>query len=100
MEFTNGTKKQISEHFNAYEFRCKCGGKHNIVIQESIIELLEKMRKELDADACVIYSGYRCSKHDIKAGGKGTGPHTKGYAVDCYFTKMVKELIVKMLCLN
>lgn len=95
----NGTYKKLSEHFNTYEFRCRCGKKHNIYIDTNLVNLLEKVRTKLGASSCIIYSGYRCSKHDEKVGGSGKGPHTQGYAVDCYFTKNGKRINSKDVCL-
>lgn len=76
---------QLSNHFNVKEFKCKCGKNHDILIDSDLIDLLEKTIKELNAKSCIIYSGYRCKEHDKKVGGSGAGPHTKGYASDCYF---------------
>ena len=78
-------KTQLSEHFNVQEFRCKCGGKHNILIDTELVNTLEKAIKQLGAKTCNITSGHRCSKHDKKVGGKGAGNHVEGKAADHYF---------------
>lgn len=78
-------KTQLSAHFNVHEFKCKCGKVHDIKVDTNLVNMLEKLRTLLNAKACIIYSGHRCSAHDIKVGGSGRGPHTYGYAVDCYF---------------
>lgn len=82
-KYTDNSK--LSEHFKISEFKCKCGKKHDIKIDSNLVTLLEKVRSKLNSTACNIYSGYRCSAHDKSVGGSGSGPHTKGYAVDCYF---------------
>lgn len=77
--------KQIAEHFNAKEFnRCRCGKNHSFFVSEELVELLEKLRAKLNAKSLNIYSGFRCTEYDKKVGGSGSGPHTEGYAVDCY----------------
>ena len=76
---------QLSEHFNAREFRCKCGRVHDMKICDETIQLLETLIKKFGAKSCNIYSGYRCPTHDKNVGGKGSGSHVQGYAVDCYF---------------
>ncbi len=81
--FNDNTK--ISNHFNVSEFKCKCGKCHDILIDDNLIILLERVMIKLNASICNIYSGFRCIIHDINVGGNGFGPHTKGYAVDCYF---------------
>ena len=92
-------KSKLSTHFKVSEFKCKCGKNHDILIDSDLIKLLEKIRSKLGASSCNIYSGYRCSSHDKKVGGSGSGPHTKGYAVDCYFIKNGKRINSKDVCL-
>lgn len=93
-------KTQISEHFNAQEFRCKCGVKHKIKIDDNLIPLLEKVRAKLNSKSCNIYSGYRCANHNKSVGGTGNSPHTEGYAVDCYFIGQDgKRIPSKEVCL-
>lgn len=76
--------KQISKHFHSTEFRCKCGC-GVIKIDENLVNKLENIYTKLNASKCIISSGYRCSKHDKRVGGSGTGQHTKGLAADCIY---------------
>lgn len=92
MKIMNNKKYKLSEHFNAYEFRCRCGKSHFITIDEELVDLLEKLRTRLKASSCTIYSGYRCPEHDKRVGGSGGGPHTQGKAVDCYFVRSGKRV--------
>lgn len=78
-------KTKLTEHFGVWEFRCKCGKNHNILIDDRLPVLLEKLRVKLNASSGNIYSGYRCVTHDKNVGGSGSGPHTQGMAVDMYF---------------
>lgn len=88
----NDTSK-LSEHFKVSEFKCKDGKKHEIKIDSNLVTLLERVRTKLNANSCNIYSGYRCVEHDKNVGGSGGGPHTQGYAVDCYFLDKNKKAI-------
>lgn len=102
LKVINKTNKKISNSFDTYEFRCRCGGSHNIYIDTELVSFLEKVKTKLGATACIIYSGYRCSTHDKKVGGSGSGPHTKqtSSAVDCYFTKNGKRINAKIVVLT
>lgn len=84
---------RLSEHFKVSEFKCKCGKNHEIKIDSDLITLLENAMVKMGANICNIYSGYRCPTHDKNVGGNGTGPHTKGYAVDCYFLDKDRNVI-------
>lgn len=77
---------QITEHFNVQEFRCKCGGTHDTVVDDNLVEKLEQLHKALNCSKIIVNSGYRCSQHDKNVGGNGSGQHTKGTAADivCY----------------
>ena len=82
-QLNNNDNTQISAHFNAQEFKCKCGGTHDILISEELVQKLEELRTALNCKSIVITSGYRCQEHDKNVGGSGSGMHTKGLAVDC-----------------
>ncbi len=77
---------QLTPHFNVSEFRCKCGGTHDTVINPELPEKLERLFKTLDCSAIIINSGYRCPTHSVNIGGSVNDYHTKGYAADiiCY----------------
>ena len=83
-EFNDTT--QLSPHFNAKEFRCKCGKEHETLISDELIEKLEKLYAALNCSKIIVTSGYRCTAHDKSVGGSGTGQHTLGNAADicCY----------------
>jgi hypothetical protein len=91
--FSYNATIQLSPHFNSREFRCKCGKSHEFKIDEKLIEKLEELHKVLNCSKIIITSGFRCSEHDKKVGGSGTGQHTFGYAADfiCY-NKTGKEI--------
>lgn len=76
----------VTEHFKVSEFRCKCGGAHDVLISDELVQKLEGLRTALNCSKIVVNSGYRCSKHDKHVGGSGSGQHTTGKAADivCY----------------
>lgn len=78
-------KTKLTEHFGVWEWKCKCGKNHEIKIDDKLPKLLETLRTRLNASRGDIYSGYRCPTHDKNVGGRGTGSHTLGYAVDIIF---------------
>lgn len=77
-----GKDKQVSKHFMAHEFYCKCGCGESFCLDRELINKLELLHDILDCKAIIVTSGYRCGNHDKNVGGSGTGQHTKGTAVD------------------
>lgn len=67
--------RQITEHFNEDELRCRCGcGK--MLFLDSAIEHLEALREECGFPF-VLSSGYRCPEHNVNVASSGPdGPHT------------------------
>lgn len=84
--YKSNDRTQLTGHFNVSEFRCKCGGTHNTVINPELPDKLEKLYSALDCSKIIINSGYRCAAHDKNVGGSGTGHHVYGNAADivCY----------------
>lgn len=90
---------QLTEHFNAREFRCKCGKSHDFLISDELVSKLEQLYTALDCGKIIVNSGYRCSEHDKAVGGTSTGQHTKGTATDvvCY-DKSGSVISAKTVC--
>lgn len=84
---------QISKHFNAQEFKCKCGRNHEIKLNYSLIWQLEKIMDIVGGSITIINSGYRCPQHDKNVGGSGVGQHVNGNAADCVFYDENKQVI-------
>ncbi len=80
--YNYGDTTQITEHFKASEFQCKCGNAHDFSVSDELVEKLEQLRSKLNCSAITLSSGYRCSQHDKNVGGSGTGQHTLGNAAD------------------
>lgn len=96
-EFGNTT--QLSPHFNAREFRCKCGKEHDFEVNEKLVENLEKLYESLNCSKIIVTSGYRCTAHDKNVGGNGTGQHTKGNAADiCCYGQDGQPISSKTVC--
>lgn len=92
-------KAQLSPHFNAREFRCKCGKEHDFQIADDLIEKLEKLYEALDCSKIIVTSGYRCEQHDKNVGGSGNGQHTLGKAADiCCYGQDGQPISSKIVC--
>lgn len=76
----NGDKK-LSEHFKVREFRCK-DGTDKILIEKGLVTYLEKVYAHFNCSKINITSAYRTPTHDKAVGGKGSGNHCEGKAVD------------------
>lgn len=55
---------QLSPHFCAREFRCKCSSPHTFQVSEQLISMLEQLYAALDCGKIIVSSGYRCAAHD------------------------------------
>lgn len=79
-------RKQLSQHFNVQEFKCKCGKAHDIIIDNTLVDRLERLYKIADCSRITITSGYRCPTHSRNVGGSASDAHTVGIASDimCY----------------
>ena len=82
--------KKISEHFSGHEFKCPhCGV---IKIDEELIKKVEHIFSKVHASKCIVSSGYRCIKYDIRENGFA-GRHSEGLAMDCIFYDKNNEII-------
>ena len=74
-------ERQLSPHFKVKEFRCK-DGSDEILIESGLLPVLEQIFNHFKCSRIEITSGYRTAAHDKKVGGKGSGNHVQGKAVD------------------
>ena len=89
----------ITPHFNAKEFRCKCGKVHEFGISNELVDKLEKLYAALNCSKIIVTSGYRCPTHDKNVGGSGTGQHTLGNAADiCCYGQDGQPISSKIVC--
>lgn len=99
--FKHDDSSQLSPHFFASEFRCKCGKDHDFQIDTDLIDKLEKLFEKLGCNEIRISSGFRCPEHDKSpaVGGSGTGQHTLGKAADfCCYGIDGKPIVSYLVC--
>ncbi len=95
--YTDNT--QLSPHFNAQEFRCKCGKAHDFQIDDDLITKLEALYSTLNCSKIIVTSGFRCAAHDKAVKGSGTGQHTRGKAADiCCYGQNGQPISSKTVC--
>ncbi len=95
--YTDNT--QLSPHFNAQEFRCKCGKAHDFQIDDDLITKLETLYSTLNCSKIIVTSGFRCAAHDKAVKGSGTGQHTLGKAADiCCYGQDGQPISSKTVC--
>lgn len=76
----------LSPNFDSTEFMCKCGcGK--FIKNMELIQMLERLRENMNAAAIIVTSGTRCPAHSVNVGGASTDAHTKGIAADIRVNK-------------
>ena len=68
------------DHFEKWEFACKCGCGTNI-ISNTLVNKLDVARA-ISGVGFKINSGCRCENHNRSVGGSSTSSHKKGFAVD------------------
>lgn len=94
-----GDSSQLSPHFFASEFRCKCGKEHDFQIDTDLVDKLEKLFEKLGCNEIRISSGFRCPAHDKSVCGSGTGQHTLGKAADfCCIGIDGKPIVSYLVC--
>ena len=91
-----------SAHTRVREMASKRGGKlysDTVLIDETLMAMIEKLFAKLRCSKYIISSGYRTAQHDKVVGGNGAGQHTKGKAVDaCFYDKNGKIISAKIVC--
>lgn len=70
----------LSEHFSAWEFRCKDGSEHPI--DPKLLTMLELVRAHFGGKPVLVTSGYRSPEYNQRIGGATNSYHTKGMAAD------------------
>lgn len=97
--YKNTDSTKLSAHFNAQEFKCKCGDTHDTLISSELIDKLEQLHTALHCSKIIVTSGYRCPTHDKNVGGTSTGQHTKGNAADiCCYAQDGSIISSKLVC--
>lgn len=65
---------RLSSHFTQSEFECKCGCEIEVIVSQSLINLLEGIRVSI-GEPVRITSGARCIEHNRKVGGFSNSWH-------------------------
>jgi hypothetical protein len=95
-KYKRSDKIQLSKNFRLDEFKCKCGKCDPILVDEALVDWLQKIRDHFGRSVN-INSGYRCAKHnaDPKVGGSATSHHVKGMAADIRVEGIIPEEVAK-----
>ena len=81
LRLPKGSRKKIAKNFRAWEFDCHCSRCKETLIDEKLIEELQKLRDKLGLPVTII-SGYRCNAHNRDVGGVPKSQHKLGRAAD------------------
>ena len=76
-----GSRKRLSKNFRAWEFDCHCGRCRETLIDEKLVEGLQKIRDKFNLPVTIV-SGYRCKSHNKRVGGVSKSQHLLGRAAD------------------
>ncbi len=91
-----------SQHTQVKEMASVGQGKtysDTVLVDEKLMEMVERLFKKLKCKYYLISSGYRTSAHDKIVGGNGKGQHTKGKAVDaCFYGADGKPIPAQIVC--
>lgn len=79
--YTKDGEEQLSKNFKKREFRCKCGKCADFLVDDVLIEHLQKIRDHFGV-SITVNSGYRCKTHNAKVGGSSSSHHMRGKAAD------------------
>ena len=82
-KYKRSDKLQLSKNFRLDEFKCKCGKCDPILVDEALVDWLQKIRDHFGRSVN-INSGYRCEDHNSspKVRGSKGSHHVKGMAAD------------------
>ena len=89
---------QLSKNFNSYEFRCGLGRPcacQTTLIDEALVDILQRIRDHWPGHALHITSGYRCPVYN-RSVSRATGSyHSKGMAADITVDGVVPREVAK-----
>ena len=95
-KYKRSDKIQLSKNFKLDEFKCKCGKCDPILVDDQLINWLQKLRDHF-GKSIHVNSGYRCKTHNAsaKVGGSPTSHHVKGMAADIRVEGITPEEVAK-----
>lgn len=94
--YKRSDKVQLSENFRLDEFKCKCGKCDPILLDDALVDWLQKIRDHFGKSVNV-NSGYRCKAHNSspKVGGNPGSHHMKGMAADIRVQGVTPEEVAR-----
>lgn len=87
---------QLTRHFAAHEFRCRCGKCDPVEIDLALLVILEAVREAFGRPVH-INSGHRCAAHNRAVGGSPDSQHIRGTAADIVVSSVPPEDIADWL---
>ena len=87
-----GEGGDLSPHFHATEFTCRCGDCYVQCVDLGLIESLELLRIQF-SKPIFITSGFRCFYHNRASGGSTNSLHLSGLAADIKINGIDTETI-------
>ena len=94
-ELSIDTRHKIGAYFTRSEFACKCGKCEFDTVDQTLVNILEVLRFQLDAPI-IITSGCRCPEYNKKVGGSPKSMHLLGQAADISCPDVSTETLHKM----
>lgn len=95
-KYKRSDRLQLSKNFRLDEFKCKCGSCDPVLVDDQLINWLQKLRDHF-GKSIHVNSGYRCKTHNAspKVGGSPTSHHVKGMAADIRIQGITPEEVAK-----
>ena len=95
-KYKRSDKIQLSKNFKLDEFKCKCGKCDPILVDDVLVNWLQKIRDHFGKSVNV-NSGYRCKAHNAspKVGGSSGSHHVKGMAADIRVEGITPQEVAK-----
>lgn len=81
IEYEKTDESKLAGNFHAGEFKCKCNRCSTMLIDEKLVQILQKIRDHFGVSVNV-NSGYRCPEHNAEVGGSSSSHHMRGMAAD------------------
>jgi hypothetical protein len=94
IKYIKSANKQLSKNFRLAEFRCKCKRCKSVLVDDHLVEILQKIRDRFGV-AVNINSGYRCREHNAEVNGDPQSSHMQGMAADIHVVGISPKEVAK-----
>lgn len=91
---TSDSQQKLSENFKVGEFTCKCGSCTELLLDQVLVDWLQKLRDHFGVSVNV-NSGFRCQKHNRAVGGSASSHHMRGMAADIRVKGVAPEKVAQ-----